>query len=297
MHIFSGIVYSQCLRLRRIINNGDRLKNRLNELCSAFEKSEYPSKMLIKISTKVLGMERQLERAPLIEEEGSADKPILVVSCHGTVEKLVKSIMDNEEDLLKTESFKKLSKPVFHFVKKTGSNIGCKLSILKSIALGKKRGPTLPCNNHSNCMCCKLIGGENIEEVNGLPISCAPGNCKSKNVIYLVTCRICHKPYFGRTVQLIHNRMSGHRECYYIILDGKNIDDLSDDFSLGLHLVQEHGCVDREDFNNLLAVQIVENCSPSLLEKKEHLYIHKFKTLTPFGLNKVNPFGLSLLSS
>ena len=31
-HTFSGIVYSQCLRLRRIINNQNRLAKRLNEL-------------------------------------------------------------------------------------------------------------------------------------------------------------------------------------------------------------------------------------------------------------------------
>ena len=35
-HVFPGIVYSQCLRLRRIINDNDRLKLRLEELCSAF---------------------------------------------------------------------------------------------------------------------------------------------------------------------------------------------------------------------------------------------------------------------
>ena len=59
-HTFSGIVYSQCLRLRRIINNQVRLAHRLNELCSAFEKSGYPKTMLENISTKVLHMERQL---------------------------------------------------------------------------------------------------------------------------------------------------------------------------------------------------------------------------------------------
>ena len=294
-HIFSGIVYSKCLRLRRIINNVDRLKNRLGELCSAFEKSEYPTKMLKKVSTKVLGMERQLERVQQLTDEGS--KPILIVSCHGTDEKLVKTIMESEEDLTKTNCFKNIPKPVFQFVKKTGSNIGCKLSILKSIALGKKSGPTLPCNNHASCMCCTLIGDKNVEIANGLPVPCAPGNCKSKNVIYLVTCKICHKPYIGRTVQLVQNRMSGHRECFYKVLAGENVDDSTDDFSLGLHLAQEHGAVDRADFNKCFSVQIVENCSPSSLEKKEHMYIHKYKTLHPFGLNKINPFGLSLLSS
>ena len=89
--------------------------------------------------------------------------------------------------------------------------------------------------------------------------------------------------------------MSGHRDCFYCVLDGKSIDEASDDYSLGLHLVHEHGVVDREDFNNLLSLYVVEKCSPAHLEKKEHLYIHKFKTLTPFGLNKVNPFELPLL--
>ena len=229
--------------------------------------------------------------------EDNASKPILIVSCHGTDEKLVKTIQASEEDLLQTNSFKNLSKPIFQYVKKISSNIGCKLSVLKSTALGCKSGPTVPCNNRANCMCCKLIGTENVEEVNGLPISCAPSNCKTKNCIYLVVCKICSKPYFGRTVQATNNRMSGHRECFYKVLANEEIDVLSDDYSLGLHLVHEHGCTDRKDFNRLLSVQIVENCSPSSLEKKEHLYIHKYKTLHPFGLNKVNPFGLSLLSS
>ena len=34
-HVFPGIVYSQCLRLRRKINDNDRLKLRLSELLSA----------------------------------------------------------------------------------------------------------------------------------------------------------------------------------------------------------------------------------------------------------------------
>ena len=38
-----------------------------------------------------------------------------------------------------------------------------------------------------------------------------------------------------------------------------------------------------------------EHCKLLSLEKKEHLYIHKFKTLYPVGLNK-NTFELSILS-
>ena len=78
--VFSGIVYSQCLRLRRIINNQERLKKRLTELCQAFEKCGYPQKMLVKISSKVLNMQRNANQVLNNEpDEESNTKPILVV--------------------------------------------------------------------------------------------------------------------------------------------------------------------------------------------------------------------------
>ena len=80
------------------------------------------------------------------------------------------------------------------------------------------------------------------------------------------------------------------------VLSNEDIDKTKDDYSLGLHLVNEHYSVERGDFNRYFKVQIMENCSPSNLEKKEHLLIHKFKTLYPIGLNKNNPFGLSVIS-
>ena len=78
-HTFSGIVYSQCLRLRRIINNPDRLAHRLNELLAAFDKSGYPEPMLLSIRNKVQGMERQLQQTEQNDDDVPA-KPIVIVS-------------------------------------------------------------------------------------------------------------------------------------------------------------------------------------------------------------------------
>ena len=95
---------------------------------------------------------------------------------------------------------------------------------------------------------------------------------------------------------MICKRMDGHRTCYYMVLrNHKDVDVLSDNYSLGLHLVNEHGCIDEADFDRVYNVQVLENCSPSSLEKKEHCYIHKYNTLVPLGLNKTNPFGLPVL--
>ena len=255
--------------------------------------SGYPESMLRNISTKVLGSERSLHSSKCKNNRNSNSIP--VISSHGTDDKLVKSLKKCESDLLKTKSFKDKVKPVFTFIKKTGPSIGSKLSTLKDIALGKKSGKFVQCNS-LNCMCCKLVPQRQIKEINGKVVCYAPGNCKSRNLIYLVLCKICTKPYIGRTVQYISKRMSGHRDCFKLIIENNsNVDYSTDDFSLGLHLANEHGCSEKSDFNKMYSISILKNCSPFALEKQEHIYIHKYNTLYPNGLNKVNPFNLPRL--
>ena len=58
-HIFSGVVFSQFLRLRRIINSNYRLDIRINEMKREFMKSGYPKRLVENIAAKVLQMERK----------------------------------------------------------------------------------------------------------------------------------------------------------------------------------------------------------------------------------------------
>ena len=90
----------------------------------------------------------------------------------------------------------------------------------------------------------------------------------------------CSKPCVGRTVQLLSKRMNGHREWFYQVCNGEDIDDTSDGFSLGSHLCKEHS-LNPGDFYKTFDVQILEVCSPSLLEEKDHKYIHTYNTLFP----------------
>ena len=59
-HVYSGIVYSQCSRLRRIIISNDILKIRISELCKSFVSCGYPKSMVERISNKVLTVCRDL---------------------------------------------------------------------------------------------------------------------------------------------------------------------------------------------------------------------------------------------
>ena len=298
-YIYSGIVYSQCLRLRRIINSNERLKNRISELVECFKEAGYPQKMCDNISKKVLHMQRTLEQKRVEAEEPINEKPIRVISTFGTDAELVKAVKNHEKDLSKTRTFKN-RKSLFSFVKKTSANIGAKLSVSKSIALGKKHGRTVSCGSTHGCKCCNLVpdpANQHTLISNGHKINFAPGNCNSKNILYLVNCNLCEKKYVGKSVQELGKRFNGHRYCFYKIVRNVDIEfeeDL-DDYSLGLHLYYEHGQHMASDFDKSFTVYIVENCSPSLLDKREHMLIHKYNTLHPNGLNKVNPFKLAHL--
>ena len=57
-----------------------------------------------------------------------------------------------------------------------------------------------------------------------------------KNTIYLVSCKLYHKPYIGRTVETFNGRMSGQSKNCYRVLATESVDETRYDYSLGLHL-------------------------------------------------------------
>ena len=63
-HTFSGNVYSQSLRLRRIINSDERLSERLKELTKVFREARYPTKMINEITNKVKNSVRDISKKP-----------------------------------------------------------------------------------------------------------------------------------------------------------------------------------------------------------------------------------------
>ena len=68
-----------------------------------------------------------------------------------------------------------------------------------------------------------------------------------------------------------------------------------DEYVPGMHLYNNHNMRDFGDFNENYEMTLLEKCSPSMLDVKEHLWIQKLRTLNPLGLNSVDPFGLPLL--
>ena len=304
-HVYSGIVHSQCSRLRRIIISDDILKTRIAELCKSFVSCGYPTSMVNQISNKILAVPRDLN--VLIKKKIHANNipctppthNVRIVSTYGTDQLLVESVKEAIPHLKQTNSFK--DKEVnFNFVKKTAPSIGSKLSVLKKMSLGIGRGGTSKCGS-SRCQCCSVIPPTPVTEltINGEKVFLPNGNCKSKNIIYLAQCNLCtDKHYVGRTIQPLNKRVNGHRQSFSNVvskgLSYVNSPDTEDTFCLGIHLLNEHGIT--TNFNDHFTFHVLEHVSPLQMEKSEHLWIHKLNTLFPHGMNRSNPFGLPVLN-
>ena len=305
-HVYSGVVYSQALRLRRIINSTERLSVRLDELIVSFIECGYPVKMLNNICKKVRHSERLLFRVEPEPNDEVAPDRVRLISTYGSDGDIVSSVKKFEEDLSRTRSFSESNdvspsptstpskKPrIMQFVKRTGASLASQLVKVKNFAVGNKYGKTRPCFK-KNCKCCQLISGEDSMTVNGTLVKAAPGICTTYNIIYMFICNCCSQVYIGRSVRPLNTRTGEHRRKFYELLGGKKIDPSDDEYSLGLHLF-DHGFRERTDFNDNFRVMILDITSPKSLEVKEHKYIHLLNTLKPNGINTMNPFGIRIL--
>ena len=155
--VFAGIVYSQCLRLRRIINNQERLNKQLNILKVCFVDCNYPKTMVENIMSKVKASERIIKRKEPTNTKTSpdtirvistfnSDKQIFdVTESHSSSLSLTKSFENSNTDQTPSPTLASSKKPVFKYVKQTGSSPRNKLVRTKDLAVGGQ-GNTEACH-------------------------------------------------------------------------------------------------------------------------------------------------------
>lgn len=287
-HIFSSIVYSQALRLKRIVNNEDKLSSHLEEMKSDFLVAKYPIKLVDNIIAKIKATPRSLEKNT---NRGNIEGTILTTT-FGRDKHLVNLVKNT------CVPFNKL----VMCVNRTGATLRSMLCNVKYISTGCKYGLSKPCGNLL-CKACHIMSGENAikDSKKKKTFKTASGSCKTQNCIYAGVCKLCDKKYVGKSTQQQNHRISGHRDSLKKYVNNpeilNNISDLSDkdQYTLATHLNDTHKIRILNGLDSHYKFTILEKCAPRSLDVKEHLWIQKLKTMAPFGLNLSNPLGFSML--
>src|SRR5215469_4254203 len=102
-------------------------------------------------------------------------------------------------------------------------------------------------------------------------------NCKSKNIIYLVTCAKCSKQYVGQTSTTLSDRINNHLSC---IRTNK-------DTPISLHFNLKDHKISHFKITAIEQVTCKYNKTESLNIKEEY-WQHKLQTFHPQGINHLN---------
>lgn len=92
--------------------------------------------------------------------------------------------------------------------------------------------------------------------------------CHSNNIIYLITCKKCHRQYVGKTTNKLKVKMNGHRTK----IRSKKNTYLCNHFNFSDHDIRD------------LSVQVIDNAhSTDKLDSLEKFWIGKLQTFVPHG--------------
>ena len=132
--------------------------------------------------------------------------------------------------------------------------------------------------------------------INGVRLPLAGGTCKTMLLVYFALCLECMKGYFGKTVNSLRDRISGHRSHMKHMTNANDSFVIDETNCMAAHAYFHHNICDNKGFNQLYKFSIAEIVSgPGSILRREQHYINKYRTFVPLGLNISNPIGLKAL--
>ncbi len=108
-------------------------------------------------------------------------------------------------------------------------------------------------------------------------------SCRSSNLIYCITCRVCHKQYVGQTSNRLRDRFQGH-------FGDITRDDPDKSISVHYNSKNHTGIKNM----NITILEFIKKLPKNLQAisirlKREKHWTHLLHTLSPIGLNIENP--------
>ena len=281
---FKSIVYSQCLRFRRIIKDKIKLLRRLLELKECFLNSGYPSSLVDGVIKDVSERKRNLNYNT---KDKTPPNKVLWVQTFGPATEAITEAVREANTVLPRSPAWEGNNNVIGVVNRRPRNLGDLILKRKRNALDTTSSPpgTARCTPFSApevkrkvgrpCASCNLMSECNsiTSSDTGKIYSTPSADCKTKNTIYCATCLHCLKQYVGKSTNKLQKRISGHRSHMNdLVFDSEN-----DDASLAEHLKLSHSVMDPELFNHSFSFTVLQ-VSPLDLDACEQRWVHRLNT-------------------
>ncbi|XP_033111017.1 uncharacterized protein LOC117112070 [Anneissia japonica] len=265
-----SIIFSQCLRIKRICSDINDYNFHVNNLAGFFLSRGYPLNLIKSQITKAARRSRQDLLSPKIRP--TCNRIPLILDFHPSITSLSRTIRNDFTPLQRNESTRLLFDQPPLLASRQPPNL--KMILTSSCLSPPKRGNS-KCNK-PRCMICKLLITDTQIKLPHSSHTIHPPalTCDSSNVIYLLTCFKCNKgTYIGETGAKFRLRFNNHKQS---IRKG-NTD--------GFHVAEHFNSPDH-NINDIRCALIACNFK-SLKERRqsELKLIMKYKTHI-FGLNK-----------
>jgi len=251
-----NIPYSQFLRIKKICSNPKDYKENSSKYTSYFQNKGYPTHLINKMSKKADTITRDILLNPNIKdkEKNAITFPIIFNPINKNIsQKILSNFKVLQEDADVKDIFN--TRPIVAY--KRDRNLKDTLVHSKLKSTNDATGTT-PCNA-TRCLTCKyicsdtlVIGPKSFYEVR------QNFNCKSKELIYCLSCKKCGDLYVGETGRALCDRFREHR---------RNIINKNENNEIALHFNSNgHSLED-------IQIQGLKYCSSTIQRKLEEAKI------------------------
>ena len=274
-HCTTSIPYSQALRCRRICSRDEDFEKRTRELKTHLLARGYQSTTVDTQIQRASRLPRTEALNPHTHRQPTKRIP-LVVTYHPGLNNLSRITRKHLPILHTSSRLKKAipDPPIVAF--RRPKNIR---DLLVRAKLNPPAPPTNAMNtkcNKSRCKCChEMVTCTKFKsKTTGRQYNIrAEITCKTRNLVYLISCKRCGLQYVGETENALHVRMNGHRS---------DIRTRKTDKPVAAHFCQsDHSIEDLE----VRGIEKIHNNSTQWRRERESFWIFTLRTLAPDGMN------------
>ena len=281
LHTAKGVLKSQILRFQRISSTYDDFSAACLVLFKSLAKRKYSARLMRKMKLDIWRKGQSTSGPSIIVIDAFVDPPLLpvVVPYSEIGTELAKRWRQSIEKNITFGHHRLIT------AYKTGRNI--RKNLVRSLITGPircerstivtKADGTTRCVN-TRCRVCEYITPSQFirSRVNCKSFKTKGNiNCKTSNIIYLITCNLCGLQYVGETSRTLADRVNTHLSC---IRTGK-------DTPVALHFNSAGHSLSHVTFKGIEKME--SNSSDSTRKMKEATWQNILQTAYPLGINNL----------